>query len=85
MLARTMHRRTICRCGVPKAIAWHPEMDGEFEVLDDHVHTCHACTALARYGAEGEVKPVEYLSVANTRSAKKGPLPPLPTERRRAR
>jgi hypothetical protein len=36
------YEASLCRCGVPKHVAWHSEMDGYYDV--DEV-VCHACSA----------------------------------------
>lgn len=38
------YEASLCRCGVPIAVAWHSEMDGYYDV--DEV-VCHVCTARA--------------------------------------
>lgn len=76
MLARqAVHASRCPGCGHPKATAWHPDNEGWFE---EHLRvTCHACTAMAEPGPDGTTKPVEYLSVADTRDYGARPLPVL--------
>lgn len=38
------YEASLCRCGVPIAVAWHSEMDGFYDV--DEV-VCHPCSARA--------------------------------------
>lgn len=59
----------LCRCGVPRSVAWHSEMDGFFEA-DRFV--CHACTAKS-----GSEKKVIYSLARDTRDPAKGDLPPF--------
>lgn len=68
MLARQRYKDSLCpNCGQPKALAWHGHNEGQFEVTE--VYTCHACTAMDRYGADKpeKVKPREYPVVSYTR------------------
>lgn len=70
-----LYERDLCRCGWPRSIAWHSEMDGFFEPGDRYV--CHACTASAPADANGTRRPVTYGGVRNTRDPAKGPMPPF--------
>ena len=64
-----LYEQSLCRCGHPKSVAWHSEMDGWFEA-DEYV--CHACSA----GKDGTDKAV-YTVTRNTRPADRPPLPPF--------
>lgn len=44
LMALESYESSLCRCGVPIAVAWHSEMDGYFDV--DEV-VCHPCSARA--------------------------------------
>jgi hypothetical protein len=57
MLALQMYEDSLCRCGEPRARAWHIDMDGWYEKTD---HTCTACSEM-----HGE--PVTYQTVTDTR------------------
>lgn len=67
--ALLMYESSLCACGIPRSVAWHSDMDGEFEA-DQYV--CHACTA--RRGTEQKVI---YAFARNTRSAAKPSLAPF--------
>lgn len=67
LMALLAYEDSLCRCGQPRAVAWHWEMDGWYEA-DEFV--CHACTA-----ASPDDKPVTYSQVRDTRPPSKGPLP----------
>lgn len=61
------YEASLCRCGVPIAVAWHSEMDGYFDV--DEV-VCHPCSA--RAGRQVVYTP----GLRNTRDeATAGPMP----------
>lgn len=76
MLARAMHRRTLCPgCGHPKATAWHPDNEGWFEPNEV---TCHGCTAERGPEVNGRVQPVKWVSSRDGRDYEKKPLPPFP-------
>lgn len=79
MLAWERYRQTLCEgCGEPKDLAWHPDMDGWYEV--HHLFTCHSCTARARaISKSGEpVEPKTYPGAPiNTRDLKAEPLDPI--------
>lgn len=68
LMALESYESTLCRCGVPIAIAWHSEMDGGF--AEGTPTVCHFCTA-----AQG--RQVVYVSnLRNTRDeATHGPMP----------
>ncbi len=51
------YEATLCRCGFPREMAWHSDMDGWFEAEE---YVCHACTAQAG-------RQVAYTVVRNTR------------------
>lgn len=67
------------RCGQEKAKAFHPDNDGEYEVHDDDVLVCWACTAMDNYGRDPNAKPNRYelLVVRDLRDYEANPLPPL--------
>lgn len=67
LMALESYEASLCKCGVPIAVAWHSEMDGYYEV--DEV-VCHVCTA--RRGSQ-----VVYTSgLRSTRDpATHGPVP----------
>ena len=80
LLGWRMYQDSLCRCGEPKEIAWHPANSGWYSVDEDEggaTFTCHACTAKAEAEHEGgdAVKPVRYFQVAYTRGADDRPLP----------
>lgn len=62
------YEASLCRCGFPKEVAWHSEMDGGWFEADEFV--CHACSAR-------EGSPVAYVRIRNTRPESKGPMPPF--------
>lgn len=65
---------SLCRCGVPKHIAWHADMDGWFET---EPVKCHACTAM-RVTSDGTTpEPVIYHLVVDTRPADDRELTPF--------
>lgn len=69
LLGLDLYERSLCRCGHPREIAWHSDMDGWWEGQDAQV-VCYACSA-----AHG--KEIAYtLSATNTRPADR-PLPPF--------
>lgn len=80
MLAWREYQRSLCEgCGHEKAKAWHPDNEGWLKVPDDR-QICWACTAIREAQHEGSsepVKPVEYLTVIDTRDYNAKPLPPL--------
>lgn len=64
------YEATLCRCGYPKSLAWHSDMDGDFEDPGEEA-VCHACSA-------GADKPVSYrLRPTVTRDFEARPLPPF--------
>lgn len=66
LLALEKHEATLCKCGWPRSVAWHSEMDGWFE---GEGYVCHACSAVAD-------RKVIYAVAHNTwPTAEKGPLP----------
>lgn len=69
LLGLQQYESSLCQCGQLRSVAWHSEMDGEYD-LESFV--CHACSAM---NPEGE-KAVYKLAV-NTRNPDKGPLPPF--------
>jgi hypothetical protein len=78
MLARDAYLASLCpRCGHPKDTAWHPDNEGWFEVTASF--ECWACTALLRESSHGDVEPVTFHAVTDTRDYAKNPLPPMPT------
>lgn len=75
LMGLDQYETDLCKCGVPRSIAWHPEMDGYFEV-DEYV--CHACTAQAPEPAAGKTRDeVKYVVPRSTRPDSKGPLLPF--------
>lgn len=56
----------LCRCGFPRSVAWHPDMDGWFE---QHTYLCLACSV-----QKGD--DVTYDVAINTRPDDQ-PLPPF--------
>ncbi|MCZ4497887.1 MAG: hypothetical protein JWQ74_440 [Marmoricola sp.] len=73
MLARQMHRRSLCECGQPREVAWHPAMEGWYQVA---VYSCNACAA------KDKVKPESHQRVQVRNSydeQENGPLGSLPT------
>ena len=72
-----LYEKDLCRCGWPRSVAWHSEMDGWMEPGDRYV--CHACTAAAPEPSDASPKtPVTYGGGAkSTRPDSKGPLPPF--------
>lgn len=80
MLAWRIYSDSLCRgCSQPVAIAWHPDMNGWYEV--DMVE-CQACSAVERKVHGDEGKPREYPMVVDTRDYSAKPLPPMPVRRR---
>lgn len=65
---------SLCRCGEPRAEAWHSGMDGEYEATPV---VCHACSAINHDPDKPDAPKTTYHVVANTRSARKPPLTPL--------
>lgn len=67
--ALSTYEATLCRCGHPKKLAWHSDMDGWFDPGEEI--TCHACSASSD-------KPVTYqLQPRMTRDLAAKPLPPF--------
>ncbi len=66
LMALESYEASLCRCGVPVAVAWHSEMDG-YPEADQAV--CHFCTARAG-------RQVVYATVRNTRDPAM-PMPPF--------
>lgn len=65
-----LYEQSLCKCGFPKHIAWHSDMDGWFESEEDVDHfVCFGCSA----GRDPDDK-VIYRRVRNTRPADK-PMP----------
>lgn len=62
------YEASLCRCGQPRAVAWHSEMDGWF---DTEGVVCHACTA------RNDGEQVAYTFVTDTRPHEHRPLPPF--------
>lgn len=81
MLAWQMYQRSLCKgCGHQKSKAWHPDNEGWLKVTDDSRDICWGCTAIEKVRQEDStepVKPVEYLTVVDTRDYLAKPLPPL--------
>jgi hypothetical protein len=72
VLGLAKYEDELCRCGFPKTLAWHSEMDGWFECdtqVDQFV--CHACTA------RNDGKQVTYVRIRNTRPDDQGEIPPF--------
>lgn len=63
-----LYEQSLCRCGHPKAVAWHADMDGWFE---EDTYVCHACSV----GREPDDKAI-YRHVRSTRPDDR-PLPPF--------
>lgn len=61
------YEATLCRCGFPRDLAWHSDMDGWFEATE---YVCHACTAAS------PKHPVSHTYIRNTRPAD-NPVPPF--------
>lgn len=66
LLGLDLYEADLCRCGQPRSIAWHTDMDGWYE---HRTHKCFACSA-------GSDHDVVYGQVINTRPAD-NPLPPF--------
>lgn len=69
LLGLQAYEAGLCRCGQPRDVAWHTEMDGFYEARD---FVCFACTALS-----GGDKNTTHTAVVNTRPPTKGPMPPF--------
>lgn len=70
LLGLEQYEKSLCRCNVPREIAWHSEMDGWFEVEEIK---CFACTAI-----QGGEKPVVYSYAVDTyHDGTRPPLPPF--------
>lgn len=67
-----LYEESLCpgRCGWPRHLAWHEDMDGWFE---DHTVKCQACTAMS----EDPSKPVLFHYVVDTRPADDQDLSPF--------
>lgn len=79
MLAYRMYLDSLCPggCGQPKRLAHHPDNDGWYEVDDEQVVVCHACTALeqaAKDGSSEQVKPVQFYVIRHDRDYSTRPL-----------
>lgn len=57
----------LCRCGEPRSVAWHSDMDGDYEA--DAV-VCFACSAI-------QDQKVRYYLPRVTRDFAQRPLPPF--------
>lgn len=64
-----MYESSLCRCGHPKQLAWHSDMDGDFDAT---TFLCHACTAAAEDGRK-----VKYTIAGTSRDFVARPLPPF--------
>lgn len=60
---------SLCKCGQPRSLAWHSDMDGDFEAPG---FVCFACTAVG--GGEEKVK---YHVPRTDRDFHARPLPPF--------
>jgi hypothetical protein len=67
LMALEKYEAGLCKCGWPRSIAWHSEMDGWF---DGEAFVCHACSAVAD-------RQVIYSIARDTWPSEKGPLPPF--------
>ncbi|GEP38892.1 hypothetical protein NPS01_25550 [Nocardioides psychrotolerans] len=73
LVALQAYEADLCRCGQPRSVAWHTDMDGFYGEGGEALQVvCFACTAI-----QGGEKKVTYPVVWNTRPASKGPLPPF--------
>ena len=63
------YEASLCKCGIPRSVAWHSDMDGWYEAES---FVCHACTAL-RDDDENTV----YQNPIDTRGPDMPPLPPF--------
>ncbi|WP_435744898.1 hypothetical protein [Nocardioides sp. SYSU DS0663] len=71
LMGLEMYESTLCRCGYPRSVAWHSEMDGWFgDNGEAEKYVCHACSAI--HGRQ-----VHYPIAMNTRTEAHGPLPPF--------
>lgn len=74
MVAYQLYLDSLCPgCGQPRAKAHHSDNDGWYRIAEAVV--CHACTVARKHGQDGEVDPVEYLTVVDDRDYQKNPLP----------
>jgi hypothetical protein len=80
MLAWREYQDSLCRCGEPRAVAWHPHNNGEYAVAEDDMAECHACTALEK-ALNPDAKPVRYPRLTYLRDETTKPLPPWPRKR----
>lgn len=70
LMALHAYESDLCRCGQPRSIAWHSDMDGWYGDGGEAMQVvCHACTAI-----QGGDKKVTYPVVWNSRPESKGPL-----------
>lgn len=67
LAALARYEEAHCRCGQPKAVAWHGDMDGW---LESRSFVCHGCSAL-------EGRQVVYGVVVDTRPPTKRDLAPF--------
>lgn len=71
LMGLELYESSLCRCGYPRSVAWHSEMDGWFgDDGEAEKYVCHACSAL--HGQQ-----VAYPLAMNTRPADADPLPPF--------
>jgi hypothetical protein len=76
MMAWQSYQDGLCRCGHPKATAWHQHSSDSFELTGEFV--CWACTASAEPDEHGVRKPVTYPVVEDTRDYSRFPLVGVP-------
>lgn len=69
MLALEDYENELCRCGQPRDVAWHSDMDGWFE---SESFVCHACSAL-----RDDDEKTKYHVVRDTRPDSSAPLAPF--------
>ena len=67
LLGLELAEADLCRCGQPRSVAWHSDMDGDIEA---DVVVCFGCTAI-----QGEK--VKYAIPRITRDFTARPLPPF--------
>lgn len=72
LMGLELYESQLCRCGYPRAIAWHSEMDGWFgHDGEPDKYVCHACTA------RNDGQQVVYTVALDTRPDDHDPLPPF--------
>ncbi len=74
LIGLQMYEDSLCRCQIPRQVAWHADMDGWFEV---ETVKCQACTAMQQPVDGKAPEPVLYPIVVDTRPPDDEPLSPF--------